>query len=111
MKVKTNQVRGDQVNPMINITFICGLLTHLLDLFDELVLQLGGQILDRTNNVLLLRALHGGAQDEQQQVIHLRKRPRSRRVLADGQRVGQRHDQALVQHILFRENASEALIK
>ena len=77
-------------------------LTHLLDLLDELVLQLGGQILDRADDMLLLRALHGGTEDEQQQAVHLRERPRSRRVLADGQRIGQRHDQALVQHILFR---------
>ena len=77
-------------------------LAHLLDLLDELVLQLGWQIFDGADDVLLLRALHGGAEDEQQQTVHLCERPQSRRVLADGQRVGKRHDQALVQHVLLR---------
>ena len=87
-------------------------LTHLLDLLYELVLQLGGQILDGADDVLLLRALHGGAEDEQQQAVHLGERPRSRGVLAEGQRVGQRHHQALVQHVLFRGNGKcGALIK
>ena len=62
--------------------------THLLDLLDKLVLQIGGQIFDGAYDVLFLRALHGGAEDEQQQAVHLGEGPRGRRVLAYCQGVG-----------------------
>ena len=75
------------VNPM-STRSAGGMFTHLLDLLDKLVLQIRGQVFDGADDVLFLRALHGGAEDEQQQAVHLGERRRGRRVLAYSQRVG-----------------------
>ena len=65
-----------------------GMFTHLLDLLDKLVLQVCGQVFNGADDVLFLRALHGGAEYEQQQAVHLGKGPRGRRILAYSQGVG-----------------------
>ena len=63
--------------------------SHLFNLFYECVLCLDGKILDGVDDVLLLRALHGRTQDQQEQLVHLVEALEAGGVLADDQRVGE----------------------
>ena len=80
-----------------------GVVRHLLDQVDERVLDGGGQVLDGPDDRLVLVALDGGAQDEEEDHVHLVQRVLGRRLGANAQHVGQPDNQDLSQNILERE--------
>ena len=75
------------------------------------MLNLEREILDRGNDGLLLRALHGRPQDQKQEGVQLTETLHARGVLAHYQGVGEGYDDALAQGILEMKKREKGLFR